>query len=381
MVYIVFMEMNQYSGETTQYPRFYTGIIVDVDPENRTYSFIAIPGNFPYLENISYSSTSPDGFGGDGHPYRMQPVLIMMKSPVDAVHIRYLTNRRTEYNDDGFPSDRKKQAGGVPSFDPMALPGDFSIVDKDGARVGILRGGVALFGASDMCQTLYFSEENLRRTIVQNSESFSDAGRGQVFNDDGDVTSRTVVADEDLQTYKAAQIASKDNKDDTEYPSYFPLQVDVGKLGDFITAFVGEIVDDKRQNRAVLNVKKTGVISLDMGDNLHDGIKRISVYLDPAGSVQLILRDVSGEKEIYRKEIIASDERVTEREVIAGNKYLAVKKGSFRQIIDHKFETVAKIFYSIRSLVVQRVSYAIDDASTQKTTKLKNEVFPGKIID
>jgi len=345
-----------------------------------TYSFIAMPDRFPYVENVSYSESSFEGFGSSGHPYRMQQVLVIQRSLADFAHEKMMTSMDVEYSDDGSPSDRKQQPNGMKPFDPTVLPGDYAIFNKDGARIGLLRGGVAILGATDMCQTLYFSEENLTRRITQNDESFTDAGRSQVFNDDGKVTSRFLFSRDDKQTYTAAQNVPKDDVSDSDYPSYFPFQFDIGDAGDFLTAFIGKIVDNKRQNRAALNVTEDGVITLDLGPELHKGIKRMQLKLDPATGLEFVMYDESGENETYRKQVIYGNKRASVKEAVLGHKFVAVKKGSYHEVVDYKKEVLAIIAHTVRSLVNQRIAYAVDDASTIKTTKLKNELYPDSIL-
>ncbi|MDY6957547.1 MAG: hypothetical protein SVK08_00185 [Halobacteriota archaeon] len=369
----------EYRNRHNQYPKFWPGIVVDVDPENRTYSFIATPQMFPFFENVSYAETTSAGFGQEEHPFRMQNVIVIQQSESHIVHMRTITPQNVKYDEDGFPTDRKSNLSSG-TTDTRAIPGDFFRLGKDGERIGFMRGGVAMMGASDMAQILFFASENLIRMISENYESFSDAGRMQVFNDDGKVTTRITFSDEDIQTYKAAQILDEDNGTEEEYPDYFPLQVDIGSLGEFVTMYLGEIVDDKRQNRIRATIKKTGETSIVWGSELHDGKKRFEFKIDPKGSLQILGFNDEGDEEIYRKEVVLSDERSNVREVIVGNKHISVQKGSFFEFVAHKKNLVAKMFSSARSLIHQRIGYAIDDAGAQKTTKLKSDVYSDDIM-
>ena len=244
------------------------------------------------------------------------------------------------------------------------LPGDFVRVTKDGARLASMRGGFANIGASDFAQILFFAADNLIREYAQNKQSFNDSGRLEILNDDGEVTARLTMTDNDLDTYEAAN-------DVKNYPDHFPLQVDIGKKGDFITMFVGEVIDKIRQNRLVLNLKKNGEVTCQIGDKLHEGKPLYDFKLDNTGMIFRIIKEDG--TEIYKYQLNIHNDRVDIHTFNEGNVYEKVHKGSKFTDVDHRYSIRADVFLSIKTLIHKVYSRMIDWVGTHKNTQTTHE--------
>lgn len=341
---------------------FLFGIVQSVDTNTKTYSFVSLPDATRRVHAVSYSSTDARETGADDIPAPHSFVIIALVDEKTAFHIKTVSPPFDQISEDNFVKTRDNAQEPISN---KTLAGEYVRVTKDGSRVALLRGGVASFGASDFAQLLFFASENLVRLISQNKEEFSDSGRTQDINDDGQTNIRAVVTDNDLDTYKAANDIEK-------YPEHFPFQYDIGNKGDFITLFIGEVVDAIRQNRLVMNVKKDGTINIKIGSKLHEGKPTYEFYLENDKCGFRITKEDG--TEIYKKELkILSSGRVDVQEFNEGNYYEKTYKGSRFLDIDHRYEVRADIFVSFKSLITKMISRMIDMVGTHKNTQTVHE--------
>lgn len=240
------LTMNTWSGEVSIPERMTTCLVVEINkqhfildilPTKHVMSDTVVPTD----KNTSLSHSSSE--------YYTPSFTDKLRKPEDVKTRKFIEGSRANR-----PHD--------------ALPGDKFWRTREGAFLGVLRGGVVIAKAHEFCQFILNRVDALCRIITRNMQVFTDCGRIDILNDKG-------------STNIALKVGSQyaDNKSEE-----FTVELNVGAVGDLVTLSIkgagGTELSSVRAYPTGRLIAKMGMSEVDINDDTH-------VYIKSEGNLYL----------------------------------------------------------------------------------------------